>query len=198
MDKKIYIQIGSNVGGDDFFEKIKKISEPSSVHLIEPNVSLHTQLIDCYSDLKQHDIHFHEIGISSKTQQTVLNLYTESGHSSIINRRSHQQKTSEMIISCKSFMDFCADNEITEIEYLCIDTEGLDYDILSSIDLNIVSIKEIIFEEWPYENDDLNETYSTGGKFLVENVLPKYVDYNLEKIVFGGMSSFKLSRKSNN
>jgi hypothetical protein len=37
---KIYIQIGANIGNDDFFEKIKSIEEPSTIHLFEPNSNL--------------------------------------------------------------------------------------------------------------------------------------------------------------
>lgn len=194
MNKPTYIQIGSNVGGDDFFKMVKNLDGSSIIHLIEPNVSLHPQLSECYSDVKQHDIHIHNIGISNNSQQSTLHLYGDSGLSSLINRRSYNNKTGTLDIICESFNSFCGKNNITFINYLSIDCEGMDYEILNSIDLNSITIDTIDFEEWPYENDDNTGNYRTGEKFLNEEVFLKYKNYNIERVAVGGMASFKLIR----
>jgi FkbM family methyltransferase len=196
MNTKTYVQIGANVGNDDFYAKVKNLTEPSIIHLIEPNITLHSELLKCYEELsKLHNISVHGYGISNKSEHVCLNLYDNSGLSSIINRKSYSHKTTAIDIVCKSFDVFCEDNQISHIDYLCIDTEGLDYEILNSIDINRINIDVIEFEEWPYENDDDNDNYKTGVTFLQCEVLPKYKNYILDKLIIGDMPSFRLTKK---
>lgn len=191
---KTYIQIGANIGNDNFFEMMKSIEEPSTIHLFEPNENLHEELIKNYSPIQHHIIHIHNLGISTEKGEATLNIYGNSALSSLVNRKSHRQKRDEMTIRCEKFNDFCDTWEIKEIEYMSIDTEGLDYEILNSIDIVKVDIKEIVFEEWPYDADDLNEQFSTGGKFLIEEVLPKYKEYEMSEIILDHQRNYKLTK----
>lgn len=189
---KTYIQIGANVGGDNFQHIIENLKEPASIHLIEPNSSLHSQLIENYKSLNWHNIHIHNFAISIGRDPMVLNFYNDSGLSSLINRKSYQNVSGGIEVNCKRFNDFCDEFNITEVEYMSIDTEGLDYEILHSIDINSVNIKEIVFEEWPYLEDDLNGNFKTGEIFLNDEVLPKYKNYTLSKLILDGMNSYTL------
>jgi len=195
---KTYIQIGANVGDDDFFRKIEESSEQLTIHLIEPNLSLHEKLIKCYDRLNDiHDIHIHGFGISTVDGKAALNLYGNSGLSSLIDRKSYNWKQSELEIDCITFNNFCNQFNISKIDYLSIDTEGLDYEILNSIDLKLVDIKEIVFEWWSYEDDDMQNKYRTGVNFLENVVLPKYTNYDRSEIILDGMRTIKLNQNVN-
>lgn len=191
-----YIQIGANIGGDEFRQRMCHLPNPSTIHLIEPNILLHEELRNSYSDLSEHEIHIHNFGISTENNSELeLNLYTETGHSSLINRRSHQCKTDSLKIECKTFNDFCKERSITHVELLYIDAEGLDYEIINSIDLNIVKINEIICEVWPYDNDDMNGNFRTGESFLNSVVIPKLKDYTCNTLVIEGANSLQFKLK---
>lgn len=66
---KTYVQIGSNVGNDDFQRLIEKLDERSKVILVEPNTTLHSRLLSNYSNLmNKHDITIKLCGISTKKE----------------------------------------------------------------------------------------------------------------------------------
>jgi len=198
LNLKRYVQIGANVGQDDFFRKLQGIEEPGTVHLIEPNTTLHSQLLRCYSAITQHTVHIHGFGISPTAGEQTLYLYNNSGLSSLLDRRSHQYLAGEMLVSCITFNEFCRQHGIGDIEHLSIDTEGLDYEILNSIDLEAVDIKEIVFEAWPHIADDLNGRYLTGEAYLNDVVLSRYGDYVRSETVLDGMRSYVLNREGFN
>ena len=180
---KNYIQIGSNVGNDLFQHMISQSTEKLNVILIEPNVDLLSDLSKNYNQLKEiHDINILAYGISL-TDEKIFNMYIypESGHASLIHRRTHPLKpiTTKKIITT-TFNSLCEQLSITNIELLFIDAEGFDYEILNSIDLSKIDINNIIFEYWPHENDDLNSQYRTGDQFLWDVVVPKYKNYLLD------------------
>ena len=60
-----------------------------------------------------------------------------------------------------------------------IDTEGYDYEILNSIDLELVDIKEIMCEHWGDDGDDMDNTREirTGATFFANVIIPKYEKY---------------------
>ena len=104
-----------------------------------------------------------------------LYLYEYPGHSSLLDRRTLKHRDS-LEISAVTFNSLCEEFSIKEIEYLCIDTEGLDYEIINSIDTYKIDIKVIVFEKWNMDNDDLNDTYRTGLDFLNKIAL-KFKNY---------------------
>jgi hypothetical protein len=64
--------------------------------------------------------------------------------------------TKEELISISAesitFQDLIDDFNIIHINYLQIDTEGFDYEIINSIDFNKVNIDIIRFEKWPFSS----------------------------------------------
>jgi hypothetical protein len=93
----------------------------------------------------------------------------EETHSSLIKRTSHPDGLLEdKIVSCMTFNKFCEENDISNIDLLCIDTEGLDCEIILSINLDKVNVKKIIWEHWAHDSDDGNNLYKTGINVLME------------------------------
>jgi FkbM family methyltransferase len=166
---KTYVQIGANIGADDFQREIELLVDPSLVVLVEPNHNLLEDLKKNYSDvMKKHEVVICNKAISTKNNTEKLYLYPESGHSSLIKRRSHIAPVGEMDVELITFSDLCKIYSISEIELLQIDTEGLDYEIVNSINFEEVKINTLIFEEWNIFEDDLNNIYTTGREFLNE------------------------------
>ena len=181
---KNYIQIGSHVGYDLFHHMISQSTEKLNVILIEPNVDLLSDLSKNYNPLKQiHDITILAYGISLSDNKIFnMHIYPESGHASLINRKSHPAIPTTKKIITTTLNNLCEELSIVDIELLFIDTEGFDYEILNSIDLSKININNIIFEPWPYEDDDLNYTYRSGPKFFYDVVVPKYKNYLLDTV----------------
>ena len=190
---KNYIQIGSNIGNDLFQHMISQSTEKLNVILIEPNIDFLSDLSKNYNRLKEiHDINILPYGISLADEKIFnMYIYPESGHASLINRRTHPLKpiTTKKIITT-TFNSLCEQLSITNIELLFIDTEGFDYEILNSIDLSKIDINNIIFEYWAHEDDDLNSQYRTGDKFLYDVVVPKYKNYLLDTTTDGANYKF--------
>jgi len=194
---KTYIQIGSNKGNDSFQRIIQSIDEKIKIFLIEPNSDLLTELSNNYKSLNdKHDIKIINYGISTKNEKNYIHLYDDSGLSSLINRKSCPPNYTKEI-DCLSFNDFCNQYNIKNIELLYINTEGLDYEILNSIDLTNIEIENIIFEKWPFDNDDNNNKYRTGPNFLNTHLIPKYNNYKWDNLIVDGMESFKLTKMIN-
>ena len=154
---KVYVQLGANTGHDEFQSMVEKSNEKLRVFLLEPNRDLIPELTTTYSTLsKMHDVTICPFGISLTTGEQELYQYGDIyGNYSLLNRKSHPLKdiSTSKKIETKTFEDFCNENSITRIECLFIDTEGLDYEILNSIDLSKININTIIFEEWVHEDD---------------------------------------------
>ena len=193
---KTYIQIGTNVGNDTFQRTVERIEEKINIVLVEPNVNLLEDIKKNYNALeKKHKINVISYGISTTEGDAELYFYWKvSGLSTLLKRRTIADNP-EFIVKIKTitFDKLCEIIGTTEIEYLSIDAEGMDYLILNSIDLTKINIKEIIFEEWPHSNDDKNEKFSTGPEIL-EIVKRKYKDYGWEKITVDGMPSYRLTK----
>ena len=195
---KTYIQIGSNVGNDLFQKEIETLIDPSFIILIEPNITLFEQLKSNYEKLiNKHKIIFCDKAIALKQQKTKLYMYWENQLSTLINRKSLQQPLQEMIVESISFNDLCKLYNIEEIELLQIDTEGLDYEIINSIDFSQIQINTLIFEEWGHRDDDLNGEFRTGADFLdaqLKDQLLSIYDWG-NGIWTDGMHNFKLTLK---
>lgn len=173
---KTYIQIGANIGNDYFQSKMQELTDSSRIILIEPNLNIIDQLKTNYTDLqKKHTVEFCTKAISIENKKTDLYFYTDHAHSSLINRATHNCVTSTLKVETITFQQLCEIYQINEIELLCVDTEGMDYEIINSIDFSQIPIHNLIFEEWPFSNDDINQNFKTGPIFFQE------VKSNLEK-----------------
>jgi FkbM family methyltransferase len=214
---KNYIQIGANTGCthkkendsyecDEFYHICEKITEPSNIFLIEPNKILLSKLMEYYSKLnnKNLKIKIFNIGIVGDNTKNTNTLYVYGddnnenilyGLSSIIRRKSWNKVLDTIPFIPKTFNDFCSENNIVDVEVLFVDTEGMDYEILNSIDLNKINIKNIYFEYWPYTNDDLDNKILINDSIL-KKIFEKYNNYTITEIYLGGMKSYFMNKKN--
>lgn len=176
--------------------------EELNIILIEPNLDLIKTLTENYKrdTSEDHNLTICSFGITLENGEETLYQYSNKvgevhGNHSLINRKSHPLKSTVKTKKIKTitFNKFCHDYNIDEIEYLFIDTEGLDYEILNSIDLDKIDIKTIVFEEWSVDDDDLNKKYRTGPTFL-KTIESKFKNYIWKKEMLGGMNNYHLTK----
>ena len=90
----------------------------------------------------------------------------------------------EVKMSAKSitFDDICKNHNITNIEYLQIDTEGFDSEIIKIIDLNKYKINKIRFEKWKIPVDCFtNYNYKLANELGINgmnNAITKLINHN--------------------
>ena len=85
-------------------------------------------------------------------------------HRELVDRLGPQARDTHEIIKvkCIPIMDILQDNNITHIDYLSIDTEGGELDIIKSIDFNKIAI-DVIDVENNYHDDEFQKFLATKG-----------------------------------
>jgi hypothetical protein len=193
---KTLIQLGSNVGNDDFQEICNKIEEKSKIVLIEANQNLIPKLKENYSNLEnKHDIIYINNAIVPVKDSDYVDLYFTSndGLSSLVNRNSYWL-TDKIKVKANTINEIINDLDIREIDELHIDIEGLDYEVLLSLDIDKYNFKLITCEIWPYSDDDKNNKFRTGPS-LLNQIFDKFKNYDITEFSFSGMPSLKLTKK---
>ena len=71
-------------------------------------------------------------------------IFSNSKH--FVRKHFPNGKIEKKKVKCLKISKFLKKNNITNIEYLSIDIEGMDYDVLINLDLNKFKIKNISFE----------------------------------------------------
>ena len=87
-----------------------------------------------------------------------------------------------------TFDEICKNHNITEIEYLQIDTEGFDSEIIKMIDLSKYKIKQIRFEKWGFDtncftkyHNNLSNELGINGMNIAINKLKQH-NYVLNEV----------------
>lgn len=195
---KTYIQIGTNGGNDAFNKRCFDLSEKSKIILIEPHKTLKVEIEKNYELLSQK----HDIIIVSKaivTQENIKNIdlyctHINDGLSSVINRKTYDRLSVIVNVDAITINSLLKELNITDIEELHIDAEGLDYEILLSIDLENVNVNLITCEIWSHDDDDKNGVYRTGPS-MMGLINEKFFDYTISQISIDDMPSLKFVKK---
>jgi len=151
---KILVQIGSAEGNDHVTEIIKENKNIIGI-LVEPNPTNFLLLKENYKNIK--NLFFENLAISTKNSE--INLYVEPGeisHHGSINynhliMHDHNPKGIKTLkvqaITLQTLLD---KYNLTEhiVDYLFMDTEGHDCDIILNTDFSKFKIKNICFESF--------------------------------------------------
>ncbi|MFD1466651.1 FkbM family methyltransferase [Hymenobacter caeli] len=152
--KPIIFDVGANVG--NYSIDLSRIYPDSQIFSFEPNPSTFNKLKFNTSALK--NIQVFNFGLGSK--KSVLNIYTyqndlDSEHASVYREvLSDLHLSNDLVekqVAIETISDFCNGNNIEQIDFLKIDTEGFEYEVLKgAIDLinrNKISIIQFEFNE---------------------------------------------------
>jgi FkbM family methyltransferase len=193
---KSYIQIGTCTANDNFQRICNNLTEKSIIFLIEPHEHLNNTIKNNYKNLQEkHDIILiNKAIVPNEMSEKKYLFYNEEypEFSSLINRESFELDSKKEISTTTINLLFNEYN-IDSVEELHIDTEGLDYEILLSIDIDKYDLKKITCEVWPFNNDDKNNSYRTGPELLNELKI-KYKNYQIEDIVIDNMESLLFTK----
>ena len=199
----VFIQIGTN-NGDDNFRKLVLKHKPSRVILIEPNSNLYEVILKNYKDIPNviilnRAIYYEDnkpvdlyIGAKNKEYGSLSDngiIYTDSQFS-LVPMNDWGDKSDMVQITANSirFDTLCSMLNISEIDYLQIDTEGFDSEIIDMIDFNIYTIHQLRYENWGFNmeaftkhNDDKAHILGKAGMERTANKLAAF-GYTLNNI----------------
>lgn len=187
-DEFYFIQIGSNDGisHDPIYRWINKFNWAGL--MFEPQKEPYQKLYDLYKNNKL--ITTVQLGISKTPGRHKLYRHLGQGNSidnftggSSLSLRNSNEFSSDRYeeIKCITFMQALKKFNVSKIDLLVIDTEGHDLEIIDSIDFSISMPRNIWFEYWPHDNDDLNNPELPTGFNQNNNVIDKVKSfgYNL-------------------
>jgi hypothetical protein len=171
---KTYVQIGTAYGKDFFYNYIKDLN-PSETNIVLVEPLQHEASIEFYKNTP-----FMEHGkidclknaiVPNGFKDKTVEMYLFGGDlnlSSALNRMAIPSNNVVFIpaLQIHELLDSAikANEQTDEIEFLCIDAEGLDVELLNSIDYEKYNIRNIFFEYWDFD-DDANNVYKSKSKY---------------------------------
>jgi FkbM family methyltransferase len=195
--QRVFFQIGTNDGNDLFRDLVIK-ENPDMVILVEPNKLLINEIKQNYSNIQNVYIYNNAIYYND---DEVIELYIpakngimgtradngivyDSGHFTLLPMNDWGNKNDMVKITSTgiTFDKICSTHGITNIDYLQIDTEGFDCEIIKMIDLSKYKINRIRFEKWGFNtecftdyNKDKADELGVNG---MNNAVNKLKEYN--------------------
>lgn len=161
------------IGEHKFFDKIKndckvifdvgarddvnylKDSDNKEFHLFEPNSKFYDNLLNNLKPyLSLHNVISNNFGIGSEDSDLVYYHNTQSFTKLVTNYRSDPSNTS--VFKVRDFKKYVTDNNIEAIDFLKIDTEGFELDVLYS-DIDYIK-KYVKFIQFEYTSAWLSKT----------------------------------------
>jgi FkbM family methyltransferase len=194
---KVFFQIGTNNGNDLFRELVIK-NDPDMVILVEPNENLINEIKKNYKNIKNVHIYSNaiyynddeilELYIPAKNgiigTRADNNIIYNDGHFSLLPMNDWGNKSDMVKITTKSitFDKICSIHNITNIDYLQIDTEGFDSEIIQMIDFSKYKINKIRFEKWGFKTECFTDYHKEKSSELgingMNNSINKLMEYN--------------------
>ena len=194
---KTFVQIGTHNGNDDFNKLVGK-ENPDYVVLVEPNSDMVEQILDNYSYINEDKIKVENVAINTQSGPCEIVIPKEpiplpdgglceigTTHYSLLPMDNWGNDFNSIKVEGMTFSELCEKHSITEIDYLQIDTEGFDSQIILSIDFDKIKIKKLQYEYWPFESKLYEKRYGEDSQNYglngMEEVESKLVDlgYNL-------------------
>jgi FkbM family methyltransferase len=151
------VQVGACIGNDHVTELVTAKKNVEFLLLIEPNIKALPRLQDCYKSTPNVVIENVAIVPDYSTGTSVEMFFSERdaqwGYQVTSMFKSHLEKhlynTNEIEsfnVPCSTLTDVLSKYNISYLDYLFIDIEGIDAQVLLSLDLNKYDIKYICIE----------------------------------------------------
>jgi FkbM family methyltransferase len=188
---KVFFQIGTNNGADNFREKVLQ-DAPDCVILVEPNKELIDEIKKNYNNIQ--NVYIYNNAIYYNDDETVelyipakngiLGTVADNGVTygnaqfSLLPMNDWGTKDDMVKITSKSitFDKICSIHNITNIDYLQIDTEGFDSEIIQMINLSKYKINKIRFEKWNFNPECFTNYYQEKSVDLGINGMNKCIN----------------------
>jgi len=178
--EKIYFQIGVNDGNDKF--KTKCLTDkPTKIILVEPNPLHEKSIKNNYKDFSNVYIFINAIYYNDDENVQLqipakYGIFGNPGENNIIYNHSHlslipmndwgnEENMFKVTAKSIKFDTICKKLNIDTIDYLQIDTEGFDYEIIKMIDLDKINIKELRYEKWNFDSSEFTNNFGSNNEF---------------------------------
>lgn len=147
------VQIGANRGNDHVTELIKEHAEPfDKIILVEPIIYVLERLSNCYKDIQ--NVIIENCIISNSLKKTEI-IYFHHGYDyetstlnskHLIDHGCPEDRIVSNEVPNMTLTELLSKHNIHDLNYLFIDAEGQDIDIIMSLDLSLTPVDHIHFE----------------------------------------------------
>lgn len=144
-----FFDVGQNKG--EYTNLLLGLNCNSEIHGFEPNNSLRSSLLSRYSG--HSNIILNEFGLGSTEEKKELFIKSNtsfSGHSSlyrdVFNHLRKKDEINESLVQITTLENYCKKNKIKTIDFLKIDVEGHELEVLKGAGHLLCKIKVIQFE----------------------------------------------------
>lgn len=154
LDKLVIVQLGACRGNDHVTKLINNSSKPCDVLLYEANRFNIQPLQECYKNEKMCKIHNTAI-VVDESQKEVTFYYSKDdgpGYEVSSIKKEHvldyygESCINSYTIECTTLNNIFKHNELHHVDYLFIDIEGIDADIILNFPIEDYDIKNIQIE----------------------------------------------------
>lgn len=176
------VQLGTNLAFDSLTPIIIENKERLNKFIaVEPLVMLHESIKKCYNEIPQLIIESDVI--TTKDTDELIRFYYHlddgPGYGISSTDKSHilkhawcnpllgnEERIEELKLSQISLNSLLEKHELNEIDFLFIDVEGLDSDLIKSIDFSKFNIKHIIYEHLHINNEEIELFLNSHGYYV--------------------------------
>lgn len=148
------IDIGAHIGVFSIYAA--ELSQTGKVFAFEPFIENFKRLEHHKKINNKTNLSIYNKGVSDKTGKQTLHLSPDNntgGHSLHLKNNSSRTVEIETIF----LPEFCAQNKIEKIDFLKLDCEGAEFEILNSSKEILNKVNKIIMECHPYGTHTVNE-----------------------------------------
>ncbi len=214
-NKKVFFDIGANYGTITSF---CALNYPNlTIYAFEPSKRLYLKLKELIQINNFNNVKLYNIAISGKNGETLFYDSEFAGSSSVVLDNKPPKIVDEYLVETVTIEKFCNDNHIDKIDFLKLDAEGVEYEILSNENvykfIDYLAVEIHYFGKFSEYNKLIDLIFNKIDKkklfleFIIQLSYLKSFDFNkinyslLEKllILFGGknlINSIKCSAKS--
>lgn len=185
MRRRVFVQIGTNNGDDRYRQDVIR-EKPDLVVLVEPNSALRDAIVENYKDIPNTHIITAALYYTDNEEVTLyipgMRSYSDAHYSLLPMNDWGEKDTMEKIRAPSiTFDTLCKRFDIDEIDFLQIDTEGFDSEIIQMIDLEKVKIHKIRYEIWGFSPAEFTrhhgDKYARLGKAGLDAATQKLLNH---------------------
>jgi FkbM family methyltransferase len=178
------IQIGTNRGNDDITNIVKQYSSILNKFIaVEPLDVHHPFINECYKDIPQLIIEGIAVVPSPKKEKFTFYYHKEDGPGFevasinkehilkhvIYNPKLTEDGIIELSVDCLTLSELFEKHKLINIDVLYIDAEGLDLELIKSIDFDRFNIINIVYEHLHINGEEAIAYLESKGYNTIRN-----------------------------
>lgn len=122
---KIVFDVGANVG--EWSETVLKINQEVDLHSFEPSQKTFQRLKE---KINQKNVVLNNIGLGSKKEKKIFYIYSDESTANSLYKRDLNSSLRNEDVLIDTLDNYCLEKNIKQIDFLKIDVEGNEFDVL--------------------------------------------------------------------